>query len=546
VDVAELVFHQKGKDLLRWRVDRAETCIGSNPTNDLVIPDSTLPDVAAVLIDRGAMRFKLRDLTNGRIRINRGAIDADEQELADGDVIELGSFALKFRIRTTNEPSIRHTQILGGESAEASGGAAILVSAGQTHRLAPDRPFNVGSDEDNDLQIEDEFVSSFHCRIVFQNGRWILVDLGSTNGTLVNGLRVREAELPIPASIQIGRATMSFQIEAPSGGAEIGESILYGGMLARGPKMKRLFTMIAKFADKPAPVLITGESGSGKELIARALHDESSRSGGPFIAINCGALAANLIESELFGHMKGSFTGAAADKKGAFEAAQGGTLFLDEIGELPLELQPKLLRALESMTIRRVGGTAELPFDARIIAATHRNLNELVEQGLFREDLFHRLYVLNIAIPSLRERPEDIVPIAKHFIENQSSPAATGGRIIRLTAEAEEAMVGYTWPGNVRELRNVILRAILMCEGDSIGASDLQFSETAFASPGFDARSRLRRADDEERKRIVDALIQTNDNRAEAARILGMSKSTFHDKLKRLGLGLKGIARPKR
>jgi DNA-binding NtrC family response regulator len=533
VDAAELIFHREGKDLLHVRLHQAEICIGSHATNDVLLPDPSVPAVAFVLVDCGAGRFKLRDLTGGALHINKQPATRDEVELKDRDEIAIGTFELRFQVTRSGEPAHRHTTVL--DQSGPSRSKARVRYQGRSHRLTTERPFNVGSDEDNDLVVEDEFVSSFHCRITCgEDGRWRLVDLASTNGTSVNGLRVGQAELPSSATILIGRAELIFDVQTPA--AEAGDRARdadtgdFAGMIGGSAKMERVFELVRRLADAPAPVLITGESGSGKELIARALHDHSAKKSGPFLAINCGALAASIIESELFGHVKGAFTGAQTDKKGAFEAAQNGTLFLDEVGELPLELQPKLLRVLESRSVRRVGGTSETPVDTRIVAATHRNLRELVEDGSFREDLFHRLFVLTINVPSLRERPEDILPIVRHFLRTLSSRGP-----LRLAKDAENALENYPWPGNVRELRNVILRAILLTDRELIEASDLHFSEDAFKR-GDAARLTVRRADEEERDRITAALDEAGMNKAEAARILGISKSTLHDRMKRHGL----------
>jgi DNA-binding NtrC family response regulator len=298
--------------------------------------------------------------------------------------------------------------------------------------------------------------------------------------------------------------------------------------------MHRLFELVKKLADAPSPVLIIGPTGSGKELVARALHDGSRRKKGPYVALNCGALAANLIESELFGHERGAFTGAVGEKKGAFEAAQNGTLFLDEIGELPLDLQPKLLRALEVGAIRRVGSTKEISVDTRIVAATHRNLKELVEEGAFREDLFHRLYVLSVGVPSLAQRREDIVPLARHFMQLH----ATAERSLSLAPITESALEQHEWAGNVRELRNVMLRAVLTAEDDVILPSHLDLGGDPF-DPSSDVRRQLRESEEAERKRFIEVIEEVRGNRAEAARKLGLSKSTFHDRLKRLGIPLK-------
>ena len=536
VDVAELVFLREAEVLLHLRLDRAEICIGSHPTNDVVVPDPTLPDVAALLIDRGAHRFRLRDLSNGLLRVNDAVRDEDEIEIGSGDVIRIGDFTLRLQIRADDgfaRQRESHTTVLGEQPRD--GARAVVKYQGEEETIDPARPFNIGGHVDNDLVVRDPYVSSFHCRITNREGRWFLVDLESTNGTEVNGLKVREAELPSPAALRLGKAVLTFEVAGGAEGASAARSPgePFHGMIAASPAMQWVFDQIKKLADTREPVLIVGESGSGKELVARALHDQSARQRGPYLALNCGALSANLIEGELFGHVKGAFTGALSDKEGAFEAAQGGTLFLDEIGELPLELQPKLLRVLETSTIRRVGGTKEIPVNTRIVAATHRNLEELVAEGNFREDLFHRLFVLSIRIPRLGDRPEDVIPLARHFLASQAP------RPLGLGLDAEHALLEYSWPGNVRELRNIMVRAIINATGPEIRASDLQFSRDAFDNRAKDARRSVRRHDEQEREKILDALERANGNRAEAARLLGVSKSTFHDRLKRYGIPLK-------
>lgn len=527
VNRAELVFHRDGQDLLHVRLDRAETCIGRDPTADVVVPDLAVPEVAAVVIDRGALRFKLLDLTGGQLLIDGKAPEGEEVDLEDGVKLQLGSYELHFRVRDVAGPALRRTRVLDGSAAVIEQPARLSYD-GRVFPLSSTQPFNIGTDADNDLVLDDDFVSSFHCRISPLNGRWILSDLASTNGTQVNGLKVGEAELPRQATISLGRAKLGFEYIEPT---EDGPGAAFG-MVGSSPGIRRVLELLKKLAKADAPVLITGASGSGKELVARALHDGSPRASGPFLAINCGALAATVIEGELFGHVKGAFTGAVADKKGAFEAAAGGTLFLDEIGELPLELQPKLLRVLETSSIRRVGGTREIPIETRVVAATHRNLKELVEEGSFREDLFHRLFVLNVQIPPLSERKEDVLLLAEHFLRDQ------GARQLRLSEGAQQKLLAYGWPGNVRELKNVILRAVLLLEGDEIGEDDLALSESAFQS-GADVQAKLRKVDEAERNRIIEVLEETGNNRSEAARILGLSKSTFHDRLKRLGVPLK-------
>jgi two-component system response regulator AtoC len=252
---------------------------------------------------------------------------------------------------------------------------------------------------------------------------------------------------------------------------EIRKEHRFDNILAKSGKMQTIFRTISKIADYKTTVLVTGESGVGKELVARAIHQRSSRSGGPFVPINCGAIPENLLESELFGHKKGAFTDAVSDRRGLFEEANGGTLFLDEIGELPLGLQVKLLRVLEDEKIRRLGESRDLQVDVRIVTATHRDLLAETKAGRFREDLFYRLNVLPIHVPPLRERREDIPLLIDHFVTRNN--ARLGTDIRGLDAEARRLLYEYAWPGNVRELENTVERAMVLCESDNIGASDL-------------------------------------------------------------------------
>jgi two-component system, NtrC family, response regulator AtoC len=245
----------------------------------------------------------------------------------------------------------------------------------------------------------------------------------------------------------------------------------FESILAKSREMLEIFRTISKIADFKTTVLVTGESGTGKELVARAIHARSTRRGAPFVAINCGAIPENLLESELFGHKKGAFTDATADRRGLFEEANGGTLFLDEIGELPLNLQVKLLRVLQEETIRRLGDTKDVKTDARIVAATHRDLAADVKAGRFREDLFYRINVLPIAIPPLRARREDVNLLIDHFIARNN--ARLGTAIRGVSPEARKQLLEYTWPGNVRELENTIERAMVLAESDVLQAADL-------------------------------------------------------------------------
>jgi DNA-binding NtrC family response regulator len=307
--------------------------------------------------------------------------------------------------------------------------------------------------------------------------------------------------------------------------------------------MREVYRIIDRVAPTEATVLIHGESGTGKELAARALHDRSPRSKGPFVALNCSALPAELIESELFGHARGAFTGADRDKAGLFEAAQRGTLLLDEIGELAPAAQAKLLRALEERTITPVGATAPRKVDVRVIAATHRDLDAMTGDGSFREDLFYRLKVITLTMPPLRERREDIGALAVHFIAELSRRHSRAA--LQLSDAARAALAGYAWPGNVRELRNVLERAVVLAEGDRIELHDLPASlQTARAPipaaeavaadvPFMDARERALDAFD--RSYLAAALEKHDGNVSATARFLGMHRQSLQKMLKRLG-----------
>ncbi len=294
--------------------------------------------------------------------------------------------------------------------------------------------------------------------------------------------------------------------------------------------MQGVLALIRKIAATDASVLIRGESGTGKELVARGLHLNSGRRAGPLITVNCAAIPVSLIESELFGHEKGAFTGATARRKGRFELASGGTLFLDEIGDLALESQGKLLRVLEDGRLRRVGGTDEIAVDVRVVAATHRDLTELVAAKKFREDLYYRLHVLEIALPALRERGDDIVVLADHFM--QFFARKIGKRVNGLDVEARDLLRRHVWPGNVRELRNALERAVLLSGGSILGAGD--FPALLSSAPLGSVIATLQEV---ERDHIARVLASVDGNKSEAARLLGVNRSTLYEKLERYKIG---------
>jgi len=307
----------------------------------------------------------------------------------------------------------------------------------------------------------------------------------------------------------------------------------FGGIIGRSPEMEKLYRIVAKAAHSTHPVLILGESGTGKELVARSIHFSGPFRDKPFIPVDCGSLVPTLIESELFGHTKGAFTGAQQAKDGLLSIAEGGTVFLDEVGELPVDLQAKLLRAIQEKEIRPVGSTKQIPINVRILAATNRDLEEAVSQGTFRRDLYYRLNVLSLRIPSLRERRQDIPILATHFLERQSR---ANGFERTLSDDALKAMLAYDWPGNVRELENCVERAGAFTTGPVIHVSDLPTPISQLQGEnvpiGTVAANKIMPMSEIERQTILNAIAQLNGDKLKAARVLGIGKTTLYRKLK--------------
>jgi DNA-binding NtrC family response regulator len=318
--------------------------------------------------------------------------------------------------------------------------------------------------------------------------------------------------------------------EQSSGGAPV----TFGGLIARSASMGRIFRLIENLEHSEATVLLTGESGTGKEMVARALHDHSPRRRGPFVAVNCGALPGELLETELFGHVRGSFTGAVRDRAGRFEVAAGGTLFLDEIGDIPLPLQVKLLRVLQERTFERVGENRTRQTDARIVAATNRDLRRAVAEGHFREDLYYRLRVVPIEIPPLKERREDIEPLARVLL---ARVGARQGRALRFSPQALRALLRYPWPGNVRELENALEYAVAVCKGQTILPEDLPVEVTSTQWPVVAAPARPHvEVTTPEAERLETVLEEHHWRRSQAARALGVSRTTLWRMMREAGI----------
>jgi transcriptional regulator with GAF, ATPase, and Fis domain len=414
--------------------------------------------------------------------------------------------------------------------------------------------FRIGKSPDNDLVLADATVSRDHCEIVRDEKGYLLRDLGSTNGTMLDGAEVREGYLRAGVVIRVGRIELKVRPFAERIDVLPSERESFGDLVGRHPAMREIFGLLERLSPTDATLLVGGETGTGKDVLARAAHAASARAAGPFIVVDCGAVAFSLIESELFGHEKGAFTGAIEQRKGAFELAHKGTLFLDEIGELPLELQPKLLRALESRRIRRVGGEREVAIDIRVIAATHRNLRLEVERGKFREDLYFRLAVVPMHLPPLRERRDDVPLLAEHLLGRLPSDTGSGSAALTISKEALMALRAHDWPGNVRELRNVLERAVLMTR--AAGEQEVRMlglpaaadpatrggaKASAWPVSEFDpARSyretRERWEGDFERRYVTWLLGRHDNNVSSAARAAGMDRKYLHKLAKKHGL----------
>ena len=331
--------------------------------------------------------------------------------------------------------------------------------------------------------------------------------------------------IPPQGTFRIGRSIICYRLERILETIGPSKSTRLGNMIGPSKVMREVFALIERVGPSDASVCIIGESGTGKELAARELHQQSPRRRGPFVAVNCGALPSSIIEGQLFGHERGSFTGAVERAAGLIEQATGGTLFLDEIGEMPLELQTRLLRVLEGGTVRRVGGKQEIAVDIRVICATNRDLKKLVSEGRFRKDLFYRIFVVPLNLPPLREHKEDIRALIDHFI----SELAPQGRRPPLTEKAILRLMEHSWPGNIRELKNTLERTILLSEGDIIDAPELKI--VALETQGHEGGLRER-----ERDILIAAIEECKGNLSRASRKLGIARTTLQKKIKRYSI----------
>jgi DNA-binding NtrC family response regulator len=386
---------------------------------------------------------------------------------------------------------------------------------------------DIGSAEGNDLLLTDTTVSRHHCTITAGPDGFRLHDLDSTNGTRVGGFKIEAAVLRAGANFVVGRTTIAFEPLDEKVETQLSSHMAYAGMVGRSAAIRRVFAMLPRVAQSASTVLIEGETGTGKGAVAAAIHGESPRREGPYVVLDCAAIAPTLIESRLFGHLRGAFTGATADHTGAFEAASGGTLFLDEVGELPLELQPKLLRVLEERVVIPLGSVREVPVDVRVVAATNRDLRAEVNRGTFRADLFYRLHVVRLRMPPLRERREDIPLLVEHF-RQQIAPDRPS---------PSEALVDIWsrlhWAGNARELRGAVERHLLL--GDDAWETAARTADpTAALNPALAFRSAKELAIAQFERAYLTMLVQRHGgNLSQAARAARMDRNHLRQLLRR-------------
>jgi DNA-binding NtrC family response regulator len=410
-----------------------------------------------------------------------------------------------------------------------------------------EEPVLIGTGAGCQLAIADPHVSRRHAEILRTPNGIVLRDLGSRNGTFIGHLAVKEVVLASGAEIRVGTTKLRFEMGGEAGrlGRLLREPVRedelkevpsrFGPALGASSAMRELFALFARLGRTELTITLIGETGTGKDVLARAIHEHSTRADRPFLVFDCGAVAPTLIESELFGHEKGAYTGAAGERRGAFERAHGGTLLLDEIGELQIDLQPKLLRVLEQRCVRRLGGAQDVPVDVRILAATNRDLEDRVRLGDFREDLFFRLSAAMLRVPPLRERREDLTLLVTHFLSE-------GGKTLTVAPETLEVLASYHWPGNVRELKNVIAGAAAVADGPVLEPRHLIFFRPQRRSPELDtgATAELPLAgqtlEQLERAAIEQTLRRCEGNKTKAAKALGIAASTLYEKIRRYGL----------
>lgn len=566
---------------LVWRPLRmGHLSVGSSTACGLSIPHPSMPLVAgSLLVAHDALQWCPKEDTSGM---------PEARALEDGDRLCLGAVTLQVMSTASQALGLKSSNADAGtrpmhlpnfhgaagdsegegDSARQSRSVHLLCQhlaknedtsdslnslnslnkaeiTGEMRRLPmPEGPAVIGSDEAADICLSDRFVSRIHARIEWREGRLRIEDLSSRNGVWHSGVLVREAELGVGDTVCIGQTQIGWDFDSMQSLETVDSDLeskqkadwLKQILIGRSAAMESLRRWILQIAASQAPVLVCGESGTGKEVVAEAIFKLSGRADKPFCALNCGAISESLVGSELFGYTKGAFTGASRSKAGILAEAHTGTLFLDELGELPLAVQPHLLRVLENHEIRPIGATQSSEIDVRIIAATHRDLPYAVEEGTFREDLFHRLDVLSQFLPPLRERKEDLFDLVPHLMRVL---APKGSKPLPVSPAVYPLLIQHDWPGNVRELKNTLERSILMGNKKELKVEDIVFSRRAGMSDPMHFKDRKQQTlAAREARAIKDVLCQFGGSRKETAELLGIARSTLHRKIQDHGIEL--------
>lgn len=521
----------------------SQSCIrlGRSPFNDLTFDD---PKIARNQLElryrKGA--YTLVDSSGRGTKVNGRS--ASRRRLKPGDIIQLGDirlvYAIPDKVKADPLDDSHFTRPLPEKNTEPTSGRLCWKTGRRQRHFEIEGPVFIGASDKADIQLEDDFVSKNHCQLEPGIGGLMLRDLMSTNGTWIDSTRIIEALIAPKTRFKVGRT--EFLYEGSITNKHDASPVDFFGMIGRNPDLLAVQSLIRRMAPLDETVLILGESGTGKELVARALHTLSPRKEEPFVTVNCAALSPELIESELFGHEKGAFTGAGAKRTGAFEAAASGTIFLDEIGELPLALQPKLLRTLDSGEVKPVGSSRTLTHRARVLTATNRNLRTCISDKRFRGDLYFRLSSLPIELPPLRNRNDDISLLVDYFLSK-------AGVTADLDENARQAMCNHSWPGNIRELKNVLTTTLcyhpeISIEG-LIKEDMIDLWRTTLDPRGYESniesffdRYSGQTLQEAESELICEAFQHFGGNKRQVCLALNISKSTLYGKIRRYKLKL--------
>ncbi len=529
--MAQLLFYRGEEKLIEYRLQPGRTSIGRADSCDVAVPGESVSRTHCFVVWRGD-NIEVIDRSRHGLTVDGQTVT--RCTIQDGAELGLGPYRIVLRMQsdralpTAEVSTDRDFEVVVGAGADTMvvESSYVVVDVGPdagSRKILKKSRMSIGR-RTSDIRFGDLSVVENHCFLRVSRGR-VMVEPGQ-GAVFLDGDRVRTiTPLYADDTLSIGKNQVRVERSLKE---EIPYAKTFGKMVGECKMMLSVFGVLRRMSAHHFPILITGESGTGKELAAAGIHEHSQRASGPFVPVNCGAIASTLFESELFGHEKGAFTDASARKEGAFQNADGGTLFLDEVGELPEEAQVKLLRALESGEVRRVGGSeVEYP-DVRVVAATNRHLAEEVRQGRFREDLFFRLNVLAVELPALRERPSDLNILCQLLCRSLHPEA-------HVTEEAMVVLAKHSWPGNVRELRNVLTRAYVL-GGPRIDSRSLKFHSIDGNPMGSSLNPGSGTLKDAEKGYIQAVLDRHNANRSAAARELGIARSTLHYKMKKLGI----------